>query len=74
MIRATIVLQQADREADSGYVEDWCHEQNLELDELGVTISWGPRVPRSFFPWQAIIRVNFDECRCIECRRLEAAA
>jgi hypothetical protein len=66
--RATIILQQADRDADSGYVEEWCHEQDLELGELGVTIRWD-RSYRSFIPWASIIRVDFAPCSCADCKR-----
>ncbi len=72
MIRATLVLRQPDRDADAGYVEEWAHETDVTLDELGVTVRW-ERGERTFFPWSAVWRVDFERCGCARCELRRAA-
>ena len=73
MIRADVKIRQRDPESDDGYAFEWGHEQDLELDELGVKVTWdyGCFV---FLPWASVVRIHDGPCSCLECKPPKASA
>jgi hypothetical protein len=75
---ATIVIRQRDPEleTDDGYLRESVHEDELERDELGVTIHFGDvGGGDTFVPWPSVVRIDIEPwCACFRCRRPEALA
>lgn len=67
--RATVVVRQHDPETDD-FATEWCHTDDLETDEVGVTLSWDLTTTggyRTFVPWASVVRIEYEPCACIEC-------
>lgn len=78
MRRATVTIRQRDEVAEDGYYREWVHAANLEQDEFGVTLNYESRNPQEattvFVPWASVVRIDWEFCRCDQCRRMGIAA
>jgi hypothetical protein len=68
--RATVVIRQRDREAEDGYQREWTHAADLEENAYGVTVRWPQDGCEVLIPWPSIVRIDFEPCRCSDCKRL----
>jgi hypothetical protein len=68
--RATVIIRQYDSEADDGYWCEWTHAADLDEGAYGVTLRWPQDGTEVLVPWGSVVRVDFEPCCCVECRRL----
>ncbi len=71
MICATVTIRAHDPDTGAECYEDWGHEDDVELGELGLWIR--DIYSRTFIPWSSVVRVDYEPCRCAECRPKRAA-
>lgn len=69
--RVTVTLNRVDIEDDSVLLSEWVHADGYSSDENGVRLSWGHG--ETYVPWSSILRVDWDPCECLTCRRDSAA-
>jgi hypothetical protein len=69
--RADVVINYRDREAgdrDHDRATEWVHEEELDMDEFGVTLRWDSAT-KVFLPWNAVLRIDYSPCHCFDCER-----
>lgn len=70
-VRVTLNRPELDPGVEPGYPSEWVHEDGYSTDEDGCKLDWGDGT-YAYFPWTSVLRVDWDRCSCMDCRR-EAA-
>jgi hypothetical protein len=74
--RVKVTLKHEEREGAAEYpgelMAEWVHEDEYVADELGVTLRWTD-AEETFIPWTTVLRVDWDRCRCMDCKEREGA-
>lgn len=68
-LRVTVFVRWPDSEPEyeGAPQQEWVHEEDYRTDDRGVVLTWDGS-SRVFIPWSSVLRVDWDPCRCVDCR------